>query len=244
MCTQSRGRTSQSSISDCRFASRSGRLVAASSGAAADRPFRHSRSRPVRVPAFVGMQEPAPGSRDPAWGHRKIWALTVARGYEVSVSTVYRIMFERGLVHPARYQVERRELAKARRAVFHDPPSRRNRVWQTDFSEFETRAGGVWQMGGVVDYVSKFCLTCPVTATKTWREAVACLESARERASEVLGRPLIEDLLDTGTGELHPVTVVTDNGSCYRARGFRSYIASRPEFEHVAPGIAAPRPTA
>lgn len=65
--------------------------------------------------------------RYPAWGHRKIWALTVARGYEVSVSTVYRIMFERGLVHPARYQGERRELAKARRAVFHDPPKRRNR---------------------------------------------------------------------------------------------------------------------
>ena len=139
--------------------------------------------------------------RYPAWGHRKIWALTVARGYEVSVSTVYRIMFERGLVHPARYQGERRELAKARRAVFHDPPTRRNRVWQTDFSELETRAGGVWQMGGVVDYVSKFCLTCPVTATKTWREAVACLEAARERASEALGYPLIQDLVDTESGE-------------------------------------------
>ena len=53
----------------------------------------------------------------------------------MSVSTVYRIMFERGLVHPARYQGERRELAKARRAVFHDPPTRRNWVWQTDFSD-------------------------------------------------------------------------------------------------------------
>ena len=88
-------------------------------------------------------------------------------------------------------------------------------------------------MGGVVDYVGKFCLTCPVTATKTWREAVACLESARERAGEVLGRPLIQDLVDPESGELRPVTVVTDNGSCYRARGFRSYIHSRPEFEHV-----------
>jgi len=171
--------------------------------------------------------------RYPAWGHRKIWALAVARGHEVSMSTVYRIMFERGLVHPTRYQGERRELAKARRAVFHDPPSRRNRVWQTDFSELETRAGGIWQLGGVVDYVSKFCLTCPVTATKTWREAVACLESARERATEALGHPLVEDLVDLESGELHAITIVTDNGPCYRARGFRSYIASRPEFEHV-----------
>jgi putative transposase len=171
--------------------------------------------------------------RYPAWGYRKIWALAVARGYQVSMSTVYRIMFERGLVHEVRYQAERRELAKARRAVFHDPPTRRNRVWQTDFSELETRAGGIWQMGGVVDYVSKFCLTCPVTATKTWREAVACLEAARAHASEVLGRPLIEDLIDPDSGEPHAIVVVSDNGSCYRARGFRRYIASRPEFEHV-----------
>ncbi len=62
--------------------------------------------------------------RYPAWGHRKIWALALARGYEVSLSTVYRIMLERGLVHPRRYQAERRELAKARRAVFADPPTR------------------------------------------------------------------------------------------------------------------------
>jgi putative transposase len=171
--------------------------------------------------------------RYPAWGYRKIWALSVARGYQVSMSTVYRIMFERGLTHPVRYQADRRELAKARRAVFHQPPSRRNRVWQTDFSELETRAGGVWQLGGVVDYVSKFCLTCPVTATKTWREAIGCLEAASEHASEVLGRPLIDDLIDAASGELHPITVVTDNGSCYRARGFRRYIDSRPEFEHV-----------
>ncbi|HUL48133.1 MAG TPA: integrase core domain-containing protein [Steroidobacteraceae bacterium] len=171
--------------------------------------------------------------RYPAWGYRKIWALAVARGYQVSMSTVYRVMFERGLVHEVRYQAERRELAKARRAVFHAPPTRRNRVWQTDFSELETRAGGIWQMAGVVDYVSKFCLTCPVTATKTWREAVACLEAARQHASEVLGRPLIEDLIDTESGEPHAIVVVTDNGSCYRARGFRHYIGSRPEFEHV-----------
>ncbi len=136
-------------------------------------------------------------------------------------------------VAPRRYQAERRELAKARRATFHDPPTRRNRVWQTEISEFETRAGGIWQMGGVVDYVTKFCLTCPVTATKTWRQAVACLEAARERTGELLGHPLIEDLVDRQTGELTPVVVVTDNGPCYKAGKFARYIRSRPEFEHV-----------
>lgn len=169
----------------------------------------------------------------PAWGHRKIWALTVADGRRVSMRTVHRILDERGLIHSRRYQAERRELAQARKATFGDPPGRRNRVWQTDFSELETRAGGTWQMGGVVDYVTKFCLTCPVSATKTWRDAVGALDTARERAAEVLGVPLIQDLVDRDTGELEPVVVVTDNGPCYKAAAFARYIRSRPEFEHV-----------
>jgi putative transposase len=169
----------------------------------------------------------------PAWGHRKIWALTVADGHQVSMRTVHRILDQRGLLNGRRYQAERRELAKARKATFHDPPTRRNRVWQTDFSEFETTAGGSWQLGGVVDYAAKFCLTCPVTATKTWREAVAALEAARERAGELLGQPLVADLVDRDTGELEPIRVVTDNGPCYKASAFARYIRSRPEFEHV-----------
>jgi putative transposase len=169
----------------------------------------------------------------PAWGHRKIWALTVADGHQVSQRTVHRMLDARGLLNGRRYQAERRELAKARKQTFHDPPRRRNRVWQTDFSEFETRSGGTWQLSGVVDYAAKFCLTCPVTATKTWREAVAALEAARERAGEVLGHALIADLVDRGSGELFPIRVVTDNGPCYKAGAFARYIASRPEFEHV-----------
>jgi putative transposase len=62
--------------------------------------------------------------RYPAWGYRKIWALAVARGYQVSMSTVYRIMFERGLVHEVRYQAERRELAKARPGPHCHPAAR------------------------------------------------------------------------------------------------------------------------
>jgi hypothetical protein len=144
--------------------------------------------------------------RYPAWGHRKIWALTVADGHELSMRTVHRILDERGLLNGRRYQAERRELAKVRRQTFHEPPTRRNRVWQTDFSEIETRAGGTWQLSGVLDYVTKFCLTCPVTATKTWREAVGALEAARERAGEALGAPLIQDLVDRASGELFPIS--------------------------------------
>src|SRR5690606_6735534 len=45
---------------------------------------------------------------------------------------------------PLAYQTERRQLARDRREAFVDPPTRRNRVWQFDFSEFETSAEGTW----------------------------------------------------------------------------------------------------
>jgi transposase-like protein len=41
--------------------------------------------------------------RHPAWGHRKIWASTVADGHRVSQRTVHRILDERGLLNGRRY---------------------------------------------------------------------------------------------------------------------------------------------
>jgi transposase InsO family protein len=78
----------------------------------------------------------------PAWGHRKVWAMTRFDGQFVSQATVLRLMRRRGLLLPAAYQRERRELAAARRAVFVVPPTGPNQVWQMDFSEFETAGGG------------------------------------------------------------------------------------------------------
>ena len=63
-----------------------------------------------------------------------------------------------------------------------DPPTRRCRVWQMDFSEFETTGGGVWRLAGVVDYAAKVALACPVTTTQTATDAIASLEAARLQA--------------------------------------------------------------
>lgn len=64
----------------------------------------------------------------PAWGHRKIWALHNLDHPDqpVSQSSVRRAMARRDLLQPAGYQRERRELAKARRAAFVDPPTHRD----------------------------------------------------------------------------------------------------------------------
>lgn len=90
------------------------------------------------------------------------------------------------------------------------------------------------------DYVTKLSIACPVTATARWQDAVAALEEARAAVAVLLGRSLLEDCTDSITGELTPVIVVTDNGSCYKAAAFERYIASRPELTHVRTSKKSP----
>jgi putative transposase len=52
-------------------------------------------------------------------------------------------MRRRGLLQPVDYTGQRREHAKARKAAFADPPTSPNQVWQLDFCEYETTAGGI-----------------------------------------------------------------------------------------------------
>jgi hypothetical protein len=52
----------------------------------------------------------------------------------------------RGLLLPWGFRADRKSWAALPRKVFHDPPTERDRVWQTDFSEFETAGGGTWRI--------------------------------------------------------------------------------------------------
>ena len=79
----------------------------------------------------------------PAWGYRKIAALMRADGHQVANSSVRRALKRRGLLLPQGFRADRKSWAVLRRRVFRDPPTERNRVWQTDFSEFETTNGGI-----------------------------------------------------------------------------------------------------
>jgi transposase InsO family protein len=167
------------------------------------------------------------------WGHRKIAWLCRHDGLEVSDATCLRVLRACGLVLPVDYVRERRDLAKARREAFVTIPTRRNRVWQTDFFELETSGGGTWRSGDVIDYVTKLVLAGPVTATQTTRDAISCLEDARSQVHDLLGYSLLQDITSTTTGQITPVIVVSDNGPCYKSHGFQRYIASRPELTHV-----------
>lgn len=171
----------------------------------------------------------------PAWGHRKIWALHNLDHPDqvVSQSSVRRAMARRGLLQPAGYQRERRELAKARRAAFVDPPTHRNQVWQLDFSEFETTREGRWQIAGCTDYVAKYEFERWISTTQMRHDAIEAVKTAVAEAEEILGHPLLDDVTDPVTGEIHPVVIVTDNCPAFRSAAFARFIASRPELAHV-----------
>lgn len=176
-----------------------------------------------------------------AWGHRKIWAIARADGHDVgSQSSVKRAMARRGLLQPLAYQAERRRLARARRAAFIDPPRRRNRVWQFDFSEFETASEATWQLGATVDYWAKPVLECRVSTTKTASDMIAALDAAVTSAENLIGIPLAGDCVNPVTGELEPLIVVTDNGPAMRSAAVAAWFGRRPWIQHVRTRHRAP----
>jgi putative transposase len=190
----------------------------------------------------------------PAWGYRKIAAMMRADGHDVTNSSVQRALRRRDLLLPQGFRADRKSWAVLRRRVFRDPPTERNRVWQTDFSEFETAHGGIWRISAVIDYVTKYCLAITVTPTSRGADAVRCLELAIEEAQRVLGladlradRGLMDilDAEDTVIGQAPaPIAVVSDNGPCYRGKTFQALFNSTgddPLLRHVRTRIKSPQ---
>jgi putative transposase len=215
------------------------RIVGLPSRTYYDRRARHQGGQPPRgpwpTPARDRVAEAvvAMALAFPMWGHRKIAWLCRHDRVDVSDATCLRVLRSTGLVLPVDYARKRRDLAKARREAFVTIPTRRNRVWQTDFFELETSGDGTWRSGDVIDYATKLVLAGPVTATQTTRDAISAIEDARAQVHDLLGHSLLDDVTCTSTGEVTPVIVVSDNGPCYKSHGFTRYIASRPELTHV-----------
>ena len=188
----------------------------------------------------------------PAWGHRKIAAM-MRDGHAVSTSTVERALRRRGLLMPRGFRADRKSWAALRRKLFRDPPSERNRVWQTDFSEFETPSGGIWRICAVIDYATKFCLAATVGPTARGADALACLNAAVAEAQRVLclddlraNRGTIE-LVDETTGEIidvvpAPIALVSDNGPCFRGETYKTAFAGEdPLLRHVRTRVRSPQ---
>jgi putative transposase len=178
----------------------------------------------------------------PAWGHRKIWAMVRHDGHVVSEATVLRLLRDEGLLLPAHYQRERRKLAERRKAAFAAEPTGPNQVWQLDFSEFETTAGGTWRLAGCRDYWSKYEHPFHVSPTGNQFDAIDAVELALVDFEAMFGHPMVEDCpVDLDTGQLLPVvTIVTDNGGPFRSFRFEAFITAHPELAHVRTRVNRP----
>ena len=177
----------------------------------------------------------------PTWGHRKIWAMCAYEGHTASPSTVMRVLQDEGMLLAANYTKERRDLAGQRKKAFAAAPSGPNQVWQLDFSEYETVAGGTWQVAGCRDYWSKYEFTYHLSPTANQYDAIAALEAAIAEAEAMLGTTLLELATDPATGEITPIlTIVTDNGGPFRSFRFQAFIATHPELRHVRTRVKSP----
>lgn len=188
----------------------------------------------------------------PAWGHRKIAALMRADGYDVSTSSVLRALRRRSLLLPQGFRADRKAWSRLRKRVFRDPPTDRNRVWQTDFSEFETSTGGIWRICAVIDYATKYCLAVTVTPTARGADALACLETAVTEAERVLdleGLRVDRGVMDVVDGDgtvigqaPAPIAVVSDNGPCFRGEVFAGAFGGEdPLLRHVRTRVRSPQ---
>jgi transposase InsO family protein len=188
----------------------------------------------------------------PAWGYRKIAALMRADGHPVTNSSVQRALRRRGLLLPQGFRADRKSWAVLRRKVFRDPPTQRNRVWQTDFSEFETTNGGIWRICAVIDYATKYCLAVTVTPTARGADALHCLHVAVAEAQCLLNLDDLRtdrgvmDILDAAENVIGqapaPIAVVSDNGPCYRGKTFRTaFTSDDPLLRHVRTRIKSPQ---
>jgi len=205
----------------------------------------HLRGRPVRrwpapVVDAVAARTIETAHKYTAWGHRKIWAMLRADGVAVSVSSVERAMRRADLLQPRRHLAERRALAARRKEVFLEPPTRRNRVWQIDFTEFETTGHGTWRILVVVDYATKVCLAAAITGTSAARDAIESLEIAIEEAERLLGQPLADDCVDPDTGMPVQLTIVSDNGPAFKSAEFVHFFARHAALRHVRTRHHAP----
>lgn len=210
---------------------------------------RQREGRPAKgpwpTPARDRVEPAAVAAADlwPEWGSLTIGMYLREEGIvpDASLSTVYRALKRAGRVHEHDHTAVLRQQAQTRRAAFLVPPAGPLQVWQLDFTEFETRWGGIWRIGGCADYWSKLELGFHVAPTQNHTDAIAAVRLAIAEAERLLDGPtLAEHLTDPVTGDVRPICLVTDNGPCFKASGFARFIASRPELIHIRTRVKSP----
>lgn len=97
-------------------------------------------------------------------------------GPPVSQASVLRLLRDEGLLVEANYQANVASSRPGARPAFAVEPTGANQVWQPDFTEFETTAGGTWRLAGCRDYWSTDELGWHVSPTANQHDAITAIE--------------------------------------------------------------------
>lgn len=152
----------------------------------------------------------------PWWGYKRIAVVARRQGLSVSNKVVYRVFKAASLLQKPRP----REAALYQAArLFELLPAGANELWQSDVTYLHIPGHGWWYAVTVIDYYSRYLLACHFTPSYRAQDVTAALEAARAEAERL-------------HGSLEKVPfLVTDNGSSFLARHFRSYVEG--QFSHV-----------
>lgn len=135
--------------------------------------------------------------------------ITDTQGYFISESSVYRILKAYDLVPSPSY------IVMAARDRFHNPTTRTNELWQTDFTYFKIIAWGWYYLGTVLDDYSRYIIAWKLFTTMASTDVKELLDLAIHK---------------TGVAQVevrHRPRLLSDNGPAYVSDELKSYLASK-----------------
>lgn len=176
------------------------------------------RPGPARreIPEAVVVAVVEMATNNPWYGYKRIAVMCRRAGQPVTNRQAYQVMKDHGLLQKRKARAP--ELYQSAK-LFELLPQKPNDLWQMDVTYIHIPGYGWWYAVTVIDYFSRYLLTCHLTHSYSAAEAASALKLAREEAERIHG-PLTR-----------PPFLVTDNGPSFIARRFAQFVGE--QFRHV-----------
>ncbi len=154
------------------------------------RPIPPSKRKPtVRVPLTVPAENVAAiismAEDNPWYGYKKIAVMCRRSEVDVSNRQVFRVMKKNGLLQK-RSKTKPAELHQALK-LYELLPEGPNDLWQTDVTYIHIPGYGWWYAVTVIDYYSRYLLSCRLTWSYSASEVIVALDEARKEAERLTG---------------------------------------------------------
>lgn len=164
-----------------------------------------------KIPKEICDQALELALEEPGLSCRELACQMTDQGYFISESSVYRILKRAGLITTPAFALSQAA------DKFHDPTTRVNQMWQTDFTYFKIIGWGWYYLATVLDDFSRYIVAWKLYPTMRTTDAQDVIEMALE-AYELppFARPKL----------------LSDNGSCYISGNFKEFI-ERKEMTHT-----------